>query len=141
MSVADLVFMLRVVGLFRFDAPPPHPTRMVGKTHNLRGTARAVKRLPEYPGKVGVVLDTDGREERLLFPDGDPRLAALVWGCASSSPPAWPRRRGGVDLRRLRSAGARRVGTGGALLLYRAGGGAAIRPARRPATASTDYES
>jgi hypothetical protein len=53
---------------------------MVGKLHNLRGTVRAVKRLPEYPGKVAVVLETDGREERLLFPEGDPRLAALKSG-------------------------------------------------------------
>jgi hypothetical protein len=27
-----------------------------------------------------VVLNTDGREERPLFPEGDPRLAAMVPG-------------------------------------------------------------
>jgi hypothetical protein len=48
-----------------------------------------VKHLPQYPGNVAVVLDTDGREERLLFPEGDPRLKELAPGarvCVTARP-------------------------------------------------------
>jgi hypothetical protein len=51
---------------------------MVGNVHNLNGRVRAVKRQPTYPGKAAVVLNADGREERPLFPEGDPRRKELV---------------------------------------------------------------